>query len=62
MTERSTIFFAKANDGLNDKIEPSAVEDHGGILAIRAGGAPRLERHSLQATGMINDHLVTCPR
>ena len=27
--------------GPNDKIEPSAVEDHGGILTIRGGGARR---------------------
>jgi hypothetical protein len=29
------IFFAKANDGPNDKIEPSTVQGHGGILTIR---------------------------
>jgi len=37
MTERSMIFFAKANEGPNDKIEPSAVEDRGGIVTIRGG-------------------------
>jgi hypothetical protein len=48
---------------VKDKIEPSAVEDQGGILAIRRGGTRRdLEWHPLQGTGMVDDHLVTCQR
>ena len=36
--------------GPNDKIQPNAVEDHGGILTIRGGGAQRdWNGNSLQA-------------